>query len=87
MSADSQPEDNPDLEHGAIAFAFSESGPSEPASTIAIRALSIRAAIQSKIRVHRVSLNKWDDTGESILSHDAAILATGDEKGERPPSA
>jgi hypothetical protein len=86
MSADSQPEDNLDLEHGIIAFAFSESGPLEPPCAVAIRALSIRAAVQSKVSGRRASPRIWDDTGESMLSRDDGVLATGDED-ERPPSA
>jgi hypothetical protein len=86
MSADSQPEDNPDPEYGAIAFAFSESGPSELPSAIAIRALSIRTAMRSKTNARGVPFNQWDDTGESMVARDAGVLATGDENDQRPPS-
>ena len=79
MSSDSQPEDNADLDYGAIALAFSESGPSEPASARAIRALSIREAMRSKTRAGNVPYNKWDDTGESIMSYNSGPMATGDE--------
>lgn len=84
MSSDSQPEDTAGLDYGAIALAFSESGPSEPASVRAIRALSIREAMRSKTSVHGVSFNKWDDTGESIISCNTGAQATGDELEEKP---
>jgi hypothetical protein len=68
MSTDSKSEEQSvDIGRAATVIAFADSGPFDPASAIAIRALAMQAHEMDAHAPRGKCAEKWDDTGESLV--------------------